>query len=170
RTRTYLQATARAVRDPGAVLRQVNELLVNDVEGDRYVTLLLARLDLEGRRLRYASAGHATAYVLDRRDEVKYVLDSTGEPLGIHPSSTLQVGAELPLETGDMIVLLTDGIVEARDPLRHTFDHERVLELARLYRWAGAAMIVDNLYYAVRAFSQYQPQLDDVTAAVIKVI
>lgn len=167
--RTYLHAVAREATDPGEVLRRVNELLINDVEGDRYVTLLLARIDLDSRTLRYASAGHATAYVLDRADEVKYVLDSTGVPLGINPHSTFEVSEELPLEAGDMIVLLTDGIVEARDPLRQTFDHERVLELARVYRWAGAAMIVDNLYYAVRAFSQYQPQLDDVTAAVIKV-
>jgi PAS domain S-box-containing protein len=169
-TRTYLHAFSRAATHPAATLKQVNDLLVNDVEGDRYVTLLLARLDVARRTLCYASAGHATAFVLDRQDNVKYVLESTGVPLGIHPASTFEASEELPLETGDLIVLLTDGIVEARDPLRQSFDHERVLELVRVYRWASSALIVDNLYYAVRAFSHYQPQLDDVTAVVIKVL
>jgi sigma-B regulation protein RsbU (phosphoserine phosphatase) len=169
-TRTYLHAFSRGTTDPAAALKQVNDLLVNDVEGDRYVTLLLTRLDLARRTLCYASAGHATAYVLDRQGEVKYVLESTGVPLGIHPASTFEVSEEMALETGDLIVLLTDGIVEARDPQRQSFNHERVLELVRVYRWASSALIVDNLYYAVRAFSHYQPQLDDVTAVVIKVL
>ena len=134
------------------------------------MTLLLARLDLAKRTLCYASAGHATAFVLDRQDNVKHVLESTGVPLGIHPASTFDASQELSLETGDVVVLLTDGIVEVRDPQRQTFNQERVLELVRVYRWASSALIVDNLYYAVRAFSHYQPQLDDVTAVVMKVL
>ena len=66
-------------------------------------------------------------------------------------------------------MLVTDGIVEARAPDGTAFGKQRPLDIVRVYRQATAREIVDNLYYAVRAFSQELPQYDDITAAVIKV-
>ena len=151
------------------MLAHVNHLLANDIEGDRYITLLLARLDMEARSLLYASAGHATAYLLDAQGEVKESLPSTSVPLGVSVGETFPNRGPLSLAPGDILVLLTDGVVEAHDPQRHQFGPERVLDLVRDYRRASAAHIVSNLYHAVRAFAQNQPQLDDVTATVIKI-
>jgi serine phosphatase RsbU (regulator of sigma subunit) len=64
---------------------------------------------------------------------------------------------------------VTDGIVEARAPDGADFGEQRCLDLVRVYRQAAARHIVDNLYFAVRAFSLDLPQYDDITAAVIKV-
>ena len=66
-------------------------------------------------------------------------------------------------------MFLTDGIAEARTPDQTPFGPDRALELVRVYRTDGARQIVNNLYYAVRAFSQNTPQKDDITAVVIKV-
>jgi serine phosphatase RsbU (regulator of sigma subunit) len=67
------------------------------------------------------------------------------------------------------VLLLTDGILEARAPDDTTFGLERVIDIIRLYRRDTADQIVDNLYHAVRAFCHNQPQIDDMTAVVIKV-
>jgi sigma-B regulation protein RsbU (phosphoserine phosphatase) len=68
-----------------------------------------------------------------------------------------------------LLLLLTDGIVEARAPDGKVFGRQRPVDIVRIYRQTTARQIVDNLYHAVRAFSQNLPQYDDITAAVIKV-
>src|SRR5262249_36947724 len=85
--RASLRAAARTGSDPGEVLARVNELLADDIEGDRFITMMLARLDLPARTLVYASAGHATCYVLAGDGTIKRTLASTGVPLGIEPHS-----------------------------------------------------------------------------------
>jgi phosphoserine phosphatase RsbU/P len=167
--RAYLRAFAQTETDPAAVLRAVNRLIVQDVEGDRFITLLLARLDARGRRLRYASAGHPTGYLLDPSGAVKEVLKSTGIPLGVFADAEFRCGAETALGPGDLVLLLTDGVAEARAPDGSAFGTERVLDLVRHCRAGSARQIVEELYLAVRAFSQGQPQFDDITATVIKV-
>jgi sigma-B regulation protein RsbU (phosphoserine phosphatase) len=129
---------------------------------------LLARLDMQRRSFVYASAGHAAGYILDADGEVKHRLDSTAVPLGICSTERFPTSEEIRLAAGDILVLLTDGIVEAPDPMRHTFTPGRVLDLVRVYRTAGARAIASNLFHAVRAFAQNHPQLDDITALVIK--
>jgi PAS domain S-box-containing protein len=167
--RAYLRAFAQLHSDPGAILRLVNRLILPDIEGDRFITLLLARLDPIRRTFTYSSAGHQAGYIFNAAGEVKQSLPSTSIPLGILPDCDYSSTAPVILEPGDLVLFLTDGIVEARAPDGSVFGTERTLDLARLYRNVPARQIVENLYYAVRAFAQEQPQYDDITATVIKV-
>ena len=167
--RSYLRASAREAPGPGEALARVNSLLAEDVEGDRFITLALVGIDPATRAMSYASAGHATGYLFGADGQVKHELASTGVPLGINPGEAYESHAVGRLEEGDLVVLLTDGVAEARDPEWHSFTAGRVVELVRAYRKAPAREIAVNLYHAVRAFSQNLPQLDDITSAVVKV-
>jgi sigma-B regulation protein RsbU (phosphoserine phosphatase) len=166
--RAYLRACAQAHADVGAILAHLNRLLIDDIEGDRFITLLLARLDPERRVLTYTSAGHVSGYILDARGAVKYTLASISVPLGIEGFGDFPASPEMPLERGDLLLLLTDGLVEARSPDGIPFGARRLLELTRVYRRHPARQIVDELYHAVRAYSQNHPQDDDITLAVVK--
>jgi sigma-B regulation protein RsbU (phosphoserine phosphatase) len=168
--RAYLRASARADAMPGDVLERVNRLLANDVEGDRYITLLLAWLDMRTRSLVYASAGHATGFVLDAGGAVKHRLESTAVPLGIAALELFPTAGPIELESGDLVLLLTDGVTDSRDPDRVAFDEEHALNIVRFYRRSGARQIAVNLHHAARAFAQNHPQLDDSTAVIIKVL
>ena len=167
--RAYLRAFAHMSDEPGAILGLVNRVILPDIEGDRFITLLLARLDPAGRTFVYASAGHPTGYILNAAGEVKQALPSTAIPLGIMPECGFPSSTPIPLETGDLILFLTDGIVEARSPDGAIFGTRRTIDLVRCYRHSPARQIVENLYHAVRAYAQNQPQYDDITATVIKV-
>ncbi len=167
--RALLRAFAQTQADVSTILGLVNRVLVPDVEGDRFITLLLAKLDPQRRSLVYASAGQQTGYLLDEQGRVKQSLPSTGMPLGIEPDATFPASAAIALGPGDLVLLVTDGVVEARSPEGVVFGAQRPLELVRVYRQATSRQIVENLYHAVRAFSQDQPQYDDITATVIKV-
>ena len=167
-TRTYLRAFAQVHDDVGGILNLANHALVEDTTEDRYVTLLLARLDPRARSLQYVSAGHLTGYVLDATGAVKAQLPSTGLPLGISPESAFRTSDALLLEPGELVLFLTDGVVEARTPFGATFGARRAQEIVRIYQRRPAVEIADNLFHAVRAFSQATPQTDDITAVILK--
>ena len=168
-TRAYLRAFTLIHADVATVLQLANRVLVTDVGNDRFVTLLLARLDPVARTLVYGNAGHPAGYVLDPAGKVKQHLGSTSIPLGVLSEADFPAGEPVRLEPGDLVVLLTDGVVEARSPDNTAFGTQRVFEIIRLYRADPARLIVTNLYHAVRAFTHNAPQVDDITAVVIKV-
>jgi PAS domain S-box-containing protein len=167
-TRAYLRALGWTQSDVSALLTLANRALDGDIP-DRFVTLLMARLDPATRSLTYASAGHQTGYVLDATGTVKTRLEATSPPLGVVPDLEVPAGAVTTLKPGDLVLFLTDGIVEARNPDGQIFGEERALALGRIYRSESAAHIVENLYWAVRTFSHNLPQIDDLTAVAIKV-
>src|SRR5712691_405462 len=72
-------------------------------------------------------------------------------------------------DIGDIVVLFSDGVLEARAPDGTMFGADRALDVIRVYLDETALQIVDNLYYAVRLFSQAAPQEDDITAVIVKV-
>ncbi len=167
--RAFFRAFAQTEADVGAILGLMNRVLVPDIDEDRFVTLLLARLDPHTRRFSYASAGHQPGFILDAVGNVRRTLGSTGTPLGLFPDDAFPAGEEVQLAPGDLVLLVTDGVMEARDPGGARFGVQRTLNLVRAYRKESAGAIVENLYHGVRAFGQTLPQYDDVTATVIKV-
>jgi PAS domain S-box-containing protein len=166
-TRAYLRALALSHTDPGQVLGGVNQRLVEDITEDHFVTLVLARLDPRTCSLVYGSAGHVPGYVLDGRGEVKQVLRSTGVPLGVEPTAGFANGPAVRLEPGDLVFLLSDGIVEASSAGGARFGIERTLEVVRAHRCKPPGDIIAAVVQQVRAWAQ-SPPADDLTAIVMK--
>jgi phosphoserine phosphatase RsbU/P len=167
-TRAYMRAFAQTHSDLGELLSLVNRVLGFDMEDNRFVTLVLARFDPRTRSLAYVSAGHPSGYVLDKSGQVRVCLPSTGLPLGIG-SESYSASAVIPLQPGELVILLSDGVTEATAPDGSAFGWGRAVGIVRVYRDDPPARIVANLYHAVRAFSQNAAQLDDITAVVIKI-
>ncbi len=168
-TRAYLRAFLLTHTDLGGIVGLLNRALSCDSMMDRFATLLLARLDPRTRTLTYVSAGHTTGYVLDVTGAVKAPLLSTGMPLAVLADGDFPAGPPLTLEPGDVVVLITDGMVEAHVGDGPLFGVERLLDVVRANRERTAREIVAALYAEVRRFAQGRGQLDDMTAVVIKV-
>lgn len=169
-TRAYLRVLAGRREDAGEILTRANGILSEDVGAERYITLFLGRLDPVARTLAYASAGHSAGYLLGRDGGVKATLRRTGVPLGIQPDTEYRSAPEIGLTSGDVVVLLTDGIEEAASPADELFGVERTLDVIRRHREAPAAEIVRHLYDAVREFGGGVAQADDITVIVIRVL
>lgn len=168
-TRAYLRAFAKVETNPAVLLTRLNQELVVDLHGERFVTLILARLDPHKRSLVYASAGHVTAYLLGRSGEVDYVMESTGVPLGFIHRHKYNKSEPIKLAPENIAVFLTDGIIEAEAPDESLFGFDRALDFINRHRQATAHQIVERLYQAVRSFSKHQPQEDDITSVICKV-
>jgi sigma-B regulation protein RsbU (phosphoserine phosphatase) len=169
-TRAYLRLLAGRREEVGEILERANSILAEDVGSERYITLFLGRLDPKTRSVSYASAGHPAGYLLDSSGAIKKTLKRTGIPLGMRPDTKYSASPELPLESGELLLLLTDGIEEAVGPGDNLFGIERILEVVRSHRARPAREIVHVLYEATRKFTGYAAQVDDITSIVVKVL
>lgn len=172
-TRAYVRAYASVEADPGLVLTRVNRMLVDDldhtVEDRWYATLLLVCVDPGSRSMVYASAGHVPGLVIDDSGKVERVLPSMGLPLGLFPGTAYSSSDLIPLKAQQAIVLLTDGILDARTPDGSYFGMERTVEHIRAHQQESAQEIVESLYWAARAFLAGGTQEDDMAFTVVKV-
>lgn len=167
-TRAYLRAFAQTTADLSEIVRSMNTALADDPIGTHFVTLLLVRLDPSQRRIRFVNAGHPTGYVCSATGEVRGYLHSGSTPLGVLREAAAPPTGELELEPGDAVVIVTDGILEAQAPDGTTFGAQRVLRAVRRHARDHAAGVVEGIYRDVRAFCEYLPPRDDVTAVVAK--
>lgn len=87
-------------------------------------------------------------------------------PLGILPDGDFPTAPSIPLEAGDVLLLMTDGIHEARSPTGEQFGSERAFEVVRAQHGRSAREIVQALYDAVRDFGAGLQQAGDITALV----
>ncbi len=167
-THAYLHSLTDMDLGIGDVLSRVHSALLRETEEHRYVTLLLGRLDPRTCNFTYASAGHPPGYVIDAAGNVKARLEHTSTPLGALPDAEFPLGTPLTLEPGDVVLLLTDGIIEAQSPAGGQFGEERVLRTVAESRFMPAGEIVEALHAAVREFTEGAALEDDVTVLVVK--
>jgi sigma-B regulation protein RsbU (phosphoserine phosphatase) len=166
--RAYLRPLARRTTDVAEILTRAQELLADDLGSQRYITLLLVRLDPVKRTLTYASAGHPSGFLLRADGSLKAELKRTGRPLGRQGGSPYATGTEIALEAGDTLLLVTDGIDEAMRADGECFGLARATEFLRAHRHLPAGEIVERLCQAARDFTQPEPQADDLTVVVLK--
>jgi PAS domain S-box-containing protein len=168
-TRAYLHALLLSDTGVPATLEAANRLILQDTAPQDFVTLVLVEIDPAGRTLEYASAGHTTGYILDLNNNIKSLLGSTGTPLGVIPDADFTGSPKLDLDSGDTIVLMTDGVIEAELPGGEPFGEQRTLAAVRANRGKSAAGIVESIRDEL--FSQCrQAQEDDITLVVINVL
>ncbi len=166
-TQANLRALAEFCSDPRELLHRLNEHCSWGTAGS-FVTLFLGCIDTEARSFVYAGAGQQ-GFLL-RADGGVEILESTGCPLGVIDEWNEPSSPATKLESGDMIVLPTDGIEEAMNPNDDLFGRETMLDVIRNHASESAADIVKRLYSAARNFAGGKPQHDDITAMVVKVL
>lgn len=167
-TRAYIRAYAQCESNVGAILSRGNNALAADLDGPQFMTLLLIRLDPANRTLEYASAGHSPGYVLSAKGDVRLVLEATGPPCGLLGDSQFPTASFGPLEDGDTLVLMTDGITETTNGEGEEFGVAGVLDAARRQAGGAAEEVLRAIHASARAFAGLEPQKDDMTLVVCK--
>jgi hypothetical protein len=163
----YLRTLARTQSRPDEILTHANRLLCEDMHSGLFATVVFACLDPESRRWSYAGAGHE-AYLLDVSGEMTR-LPSSGLPLGISPAEDVAGGGERTLQPGQVVLLISDGILESASPDNEMFGLARAVDLVRRHRAHSAQEIAELLCRAAQSHAHPGPQTDDMTVVVIKV-
>jgi sigma-B regulation protein RsbU (phosphoserine phosphatase) len=166
-TYAHLRSLAQVYTDVEEMLARVNRFLTN--ETDHFVTLLFGRLTPGTRSFVGVNAGHPPGYVLDGAGRIKARIESKSVPLAVLPDATFPTSDSVTLAAGDMVLLLTDGILEARSAEGTTFGTERMLAIIAAHRERSAREIIEAIHRGVCEFCRPNRPTDDITAIVVKV-
>ncbi|MCU0291518.1 MAG: SpoIIE family protein phosphatase [Thermoanaerobaculaceae bacterium] len=153
-----------------AIMNGVNRSLHTKIGRRMFTALCLASVDRDSRRLAFVNAGlceplHASGGL------VRY-LPSTGPtvPLGVFPDTVYET-TELTLEPGDVLVLFSDGLPEARNRSGEQLGYDAMADLVRrLDTSLPAARLKEAIVREVAAFSAGSHQQDDIALVVVKVL
>jgi sigma-B regulation protein RsbU (phosphoserine phosphatase) len=165
-----LQAAVRGLASPTLapeeLCSRLNTLLCRNIASDRFVTLFYAQLDGPSRQLRYVSAGHNPPFVV-RRDGSHKRLREGGVVLGVFANQTFKSDTT-QLQSGDRLVLYTDGVTEACNSDEEEFGEERLLRVLQENATQPAVELQKKILQSVADFSHGAWQ-DDATLLVVAV-
>lgn len=146
---------------PDEICAQLSRRLFRRTPPEKYATAFLGVLEPAAGLLRYTNAGHNPPLVV-RADGGVEELKPTGVPLGLLPAAPYRAG-EVVLAPGDLLVLYTDGLVEASDRDGEEYGLERMKEVCRRHRDQRCAALAAALEQDLDAFTRGVPYADDRT-------
>jgi sigma-B regulation protein RsbU (phosphoserine phosphatase) len=138
----------------------------NNMNGRRFTTAFLAELDPISGTLNYLCAGHNPP-MLRHQDGTIERLKSESIPLGIELNEKYETGRTI-LGIGDILVIYTDGVTEARDEDGKEFGEDRLLALVAQPPQERAALTLSAVMRKLDEFVGGAPQHDDITCLVVR--
>lgn len=151
------------------LISEVNLHLTRDIEeSGRFMTLFYIEIDAQKKSIRWIRAGHDPAIVFDPGKGSFDELTGAGLPLGVFENAEYEE-SEQDIAAGNIIVIGTDGIWEARNMKGEMFGKERLQDIIRSQTKRPAKEILQEVINAVDHFRSSSEQEDDVTLVIVKI-
>ena len=167
--RTLTRSFAQQDIAPNVVLSEINRSLYPDLSvNGMFLTMFYALYNPLQKALFYASAGHNPPLVLKGGSGATDLLKSKGFFIGGRPELSFSMQT-IKLNSGDIVLFYTDGLVEAKNINGEQFGIERVAETLKNYHCLEAAALGDFLCMRLMQFIGPCEQKDDITLIVLKV-
>ena len=169
--RSALRAEARSSTSPAEVLSRVNRQLYPDIKEDMFISMAYVVLNHRTAEVTLSRGGHDAPLLYRAATGEVELLKPPGMALGIDSGDVfdrITGDVSVPLETGDCLVLYTDGITEALDAEGDEFGREKMIRSVQASAQEGAAGLITRLTDDVRTFAGGHPQNDDITLIVVR--
>ena len=166
--RAMLRMAVRIGAKLEAIARHVNDQLVSDLHAGRFITAWLGELNGSASTLTSFSAGQAPLlhYIAGSKSINERAAD--GPPFGVIEGAPISIGAPLLMSPGDIVMVMSDGIYEYKNPDGQRFGMQRVKEVIARHSEDSALALKKALLAALAAFAQGEPAGDDCTVIIIK--
>jgi len=151
--------------------RQLNQLLSTRTAPERFASLFWGSYDRAARIIRYVNAGHLPPLLMRRNNNGRcqvHRLEEGGPILGVIPTAAYRQG-QIVVQTGDLLILYSDGIGEAANASEEEFGEERLRSIIQENCTRSPSEILDKILKKVRAFIQEAPLQDDMTLVVARI-
>lgn len=166
--RTLIVANADKDLSPRAVLDSVNHLLVDYLRHDMFVTVFYGVVDLQTHRMTYSRAGHDHP-ILIRDGRIRF-LGGEGMALGLFETGTFRLSEEIiDLEPGDKLLLYTDGLSDAVNPLGTMLERAGLTKLISSHVEEPLAGLCAAVIHDVAEYQQQAPQFDDIALLTVEI-
>jgi sigma-B regulation protein RsbU (phosphoserine phosphatase) len=166
--RASLRAAIHVGYAPNISMAKVNYLLWESIENNQFVTAFYGVLDATNKTLAYSNAGHNPPILMSAEGEARFI-ERGGIPLGMF-RDTRYYEYYLPVESGQTLVLYTDGATEAASGDGCEFGRERLAEKVREGRHLGARELIKSLHGAILEWTDGRGSSDDVTFVIVKAL
>jgi phosphoserine phosphatase RsbU/P len=152
---------------PELVLEEVNHRLLQDIECEEFVTTFYGILDPESGILTYSNAGHNPPYFFSSPENKNaQKLIRTGMALGVLEKNQWERKC-VRFEQGGLLVLYTDGVIDAEDRAGAFFGTDHFLEVIQRNRWASAKELTGIIAKEVAEFVGDAEPFDDIALVII---
>ncbi len=172
-SRTLFRILSSQEYSPDQVLSRFNQWLVDlDQGANMFITVFYGVFNTETKGFLYSSAGHNMPFMkssISTDGRFKLLPQMKTMVAGIMADIPIQLG-EAKMTKGDVLALYTDGMTEAMNQKKEMFGEDRLEELLEKYSDQSAADICKNLVDDVHAFHTGEPQQDDMTMFILKIL
>jgi sigma-B regulation protein RsbU (phosphoserine phosphatase) len=169
--RAFLRQRAHLHGNLSRILSDVNRQLLTDVEeSGNFMTLFYLRLDPVKRCVSWIRAGHDPAIFYNPFSDRFNDMHGKGPALGITEQAVFEENEKIGLTPGQIIVLATDGVWEARNEEGDMFGKEYLYHIVRQNRNAVAEDILGKCFQSLEEFQTDAVREDDITMVVIKIV
>ena len=167
-TRSVLRAQLESLHAPAVMISALNELLHEDLSrAELFITMSYLSYNTTTGKLRYTNAGHPPP-LLYRQSSASFTeLDAEGLVLGVRRGVSFDEPS-LQIESGDLLLLYTDGIIEAEGAQGELFGTERLREVIAGECRKTAVGVIGGVLDAVRAFTGASSFKDDISMLLFK--
>jgi len=166
-----LQATLRALvlnlHSLENLAESLNQMILTGTRGGKYLTMFLALIDIPRKTLEYVNCGHVPPVIVRTKGEPVNLTEG-GTVVGLIDNVRYK-GGQFKFETGDVLVLCTDGITESMDEEQEEYGMGRLVNCVRGVISQSAAEIVNAVNADVAGYSRMGTHLDDKVMIAIKV-
>ncbi|MDA0831990.1 MAG: SpoIIE family protein phosphatase [Planctomycetota bacterium] len=166
--RAMWRVLAKTDVSPDQTLNWLADAIADDLQDGRFITMLMAELDVRRHRLTYANAGHGPALIFQAAERKCVRLVSTGLPLGFPGEKPCEPGSVYDLAPGDMVLLATDGLVERRNSAGEYYGADRLTDVLHHAHTRSASKIVEAIKQSHADFSGELPADDDITLLILR--
>ena len=166
--RAMVRTLSSAETDIARIICHVNDLLDNDIPSGMFVTAFLGILNPHAGSVEYVSAGHGPLLLFKRHSQKGIEIEASTVPLGILSPMECDPASPICMDTGDVLLLVTDGFFEWANVSGEQFGTARIFDIVRDNPSATSRELIDLIREGLGRFAQGTPQADDLTAIVIR--
>ncbi len=166
-----LQATLRALvvhlHSLDEIAESLNRMILQDTRSQKYLSIFLGLIDTRRKGLHYINCGHVPPIIV-RRNQKPVELTKGGIVIGLFENAQYQRG-HVRLQSGDVLILCTDGITESMDSRMDEYGSGRLISCVQGAAERKAAEIVAAVSTDVGRFSRQGTHVDDKVMIAVKV-
>ncbi|MEX1011565.1 MAG: PP2C family protein-serine/threonine phosphatase [Balneolaceae bacterium] len=166
-----LHALCREDESSVSVMKRANELFFNHTGRGTFISMLYGIIDLKEGEFRFARAGHNPLLHYDRSKNELRPLVPDGLAIGLVRGELFDSNIReqvVSFNRDDLLILYTDGIVEAENRTRHSFGTDRLHRLVYFHQAGSSEEVVHRILHEVSTFTRGVEQHDDMTLIVVK--
>lgn len=153
--------------DLARLASDLNEVVYDHTEAERYITSFMGILDPKSGLLTYVNAGHCFPFFLKSKESSVVPLAATGLPLGMFEGVGFETG-NISMDPGDFLIIYTDGVTEAMNRSFEEYGEDRFRRVMLKSKSQNAGPFLGSVVADVEQYVSGEPQSDDLTMMVIK--